>query len=91
MTMISGGKAREGGRPKIRPAALMLGVLAMGGLMLYAVATADHQAFDLGYNVAGERVSVQAWSVQLPAGYELVWWRSTPASPQDGLRFFPPR
>lgn len=90
MAMVSGREARAGGRPMIRPAAV-LGALAVGGLILYGVATANHQAFDLGYNVAGDRVSVETWSVQLPAGYELVWWQSTPDSPQDGLRLFPPR
>ncbi|MDF2627824.1 MAG: hypothetical protein K0R39_1655 [Symbiobacteriaceae bacterium] len=90
MAMFPQGRARAGGRPKVWPAAV-LGAVVLGAAAIYAFKTADYHAYDLGYTAEGERVSVQTWAVELPAGYELVWWQSTPDSPQDGLRFFPPR
>lgn len=78
------------GRRLPRPA---LAAAALVGLLTwYVVANASYRAYDLGYSVAGAgQASVETWSVGLPGGAELVWWKSSPAGPNDGLRFFGPR
>jgi hypothetical protein len=57
---------------------------------LYVTATAKHQIFDLGYTDGETPVTVQSWSVPLFQGYKLLYWKSTPHGPNDGLRLFRP-
>lgn len=78
-------RARAARRLAARPAVLAA-ALVLVAAVTYAAATAQHEVYDLGYSVANDRAIIESWSVKLPAGYRLAWWRATPSGPQDGLR-----
>lgn len=61
------------------------------GVALYVGSSRRLQLYDLGYTDGDRPVTVQSWSIPLPWGYSLVYWRSRPSGPNDGLRLFGPR
>ncbi len=74
-----------------------LGWLLVGAAILWAAfqmagpGLVRYRAYHLGYPVEGRDAVIQTWSVRLPLGARLVWWRSDPPGPADGLRFFWPQ
>jgi hypothetical protein len=70
---------------------LVLGVALLGlAGRLYGSRLVRYQAYELGYMAGQQRAAVESWSLPLPLGYQLVYWKSTPHSGQDGLRLFAP-
>ncbi|HWI64660.1 MAG TPA: hypothetical protein VNT75_22770 [Symbiobacteriaceae bacterium] len=79
-------RPRPAGRPAARPARWLAAAVLAGALCWYAGATAQYEAFDLGYSAGNVRATVERWSVRLPFGYRLAWWKSNPPARNDGPR-----
>ena len=84
------GRPRSAQRRRVRPAVLAAAVL-LGAFTWYAAATAQYEAYDLGYSARETRATVETWLIKLPLGYQLAWWKSNPPGPQDGLRILGPQ
>lgn len=77
---------------RYRPLAALILTGALAGFLYGTLPSAwEYRYFDTGENAGIDHYAVETWSLQLPAGYRLVKYRSTPPGPHDGYRFFPPR
>jgi hypothetical protein len=68
--------------------ALLVTLLTIGAPVWYMRQKVEHQVFAMEYTAGGEPAAVETWSLPLPAGFEAVYWKSTPHSGQDGIRIF---
>jgi hypothetical protein len=78
--------AEERGRLTAKP--LIVAGLVLTTVILWSASRLEHQAYAMDFSVGQSQASVETWSLPLPGRYAVVYWKSSPKSPQDGLRLF---